>query len=156
MSRSSPLSPGSNGNRGRVYDDKKFFDSLKKQADSGKTLSDKQLNVIARFATKYKEAIPTFETLSGLLGIAAAPEAEKGEGDAAAAPQADNETGNLLKILAAVTEWEEPAKKGNRTFNDKTFYESLAKQAESGRQLSPKQIFALKKMANKYSGNKEE
>ena len=67
-----------------------------------------------------------------------------------------NETGNLLKVLAAVTEWEEPAKKGNRTFNDKTFYESLAKQAESGRTLSPKQLFALKKMANKYSGNKEE
>ncbi len=144
-------------NRGRVYDDKKFFDSLKKQADSGKTLSDKQLNVIARFATKYKDAVPTFETLSGLLGItaAAAPDAEKGEGEAAA-PQADNETGNLLKVLAAVTEWEEPAKKGSRTFNDKTFYESLAKQAESGRTLSPKQLFALKKMANKYSGNKEE
>jgi len=138
-------------NRGRVYDDKKFFDSLKKQADSGKTLSDKQLNVIARFATKYKDAIPAFETLTGLLGIV--PEGEKSE---AAAPEANSETSALLKILAAVTEWEEPAKKGSRTFNDKTFYESLAKQAESGRQLSPKQLFALKKMANKYSGNKEE
>ncbi|MFA6103964.1 MAG: type I DNA topoisomerase [Victivallaceae bacterium] len=140
-------------NRGRVYDDKKFFDSLKKQADSGKTLSDKQLNVIARFATKYKDAIPTFETLTGLLGIV--PEAGKSETDAAA-PEASSETSTLLKVLAAVTEWEEPAQKGNRTFNDKTFYESLAKQAEGGKQLSPKQLFALKKMANKYSGNKEE
>ena len=107
--------------------------------------------MIARFATKYKEAIPSFETLTGLLGIV--PEAEKSE---AAAPEANSETSALLKVLAAVTEWEEPAKKGSRTFNDKTFYESLAKQAESGRQLSPKQLFALKKMANKYSGNKEE
>jgi len=142
-------------NRGRVYDDKKFFDSLKKQAESGKTLSDKQLNVISRFAAKYKDAIPTINTLNELLGTP--PEAEGSAPAANAAGAEDsNETGTLLKILAAVTEWEEPVQKGSRTFNDKTFYESLAKQAESGRQLSPKQVFALKKMADKYSGKKEE
>ena len=111
--------------------------------------------MISRFAAKYKDAIPTIHTLNELLGTP--PEAEGSAPAANAAGAEDsNETGTLLKILAAVTEWEEPVQKGSRTFNDKTFYESLAKQAESGRQLSPKQVFALKKMADKYSGKKEE
>ncbi|MBR4956208.1 MAG: hypothetical protein IKZ31_00480 [Lentisphaeria bacterium] len=46
--------------------------------------------------------------------------------------------------------WAEPVKRGRFTFNDKDFYESLRGQFYNGKQLSPKQIAALQKLAAKY------
>ncbi len=128
--------------RGRTYDDKKFFNSLKKQAESGKLLSEKQLGVLRRFANKYQEQIADFETISAMLEI-----------DAKA--KSDNEPQNpevitLLEQLKQVTNWAEPTKKGKRVFDDKAFFESLDEQARGGKKLSPRQIGALKRLAKKY------
>jgi DNA topoisomerase-1 len=132
----------------RTYDDKKFFDSLKKQAESGKVLSDKQLLVMARFAAKYSEFIQDFDQLAASLNIPAATAPP-------AVPLAEQqEVTSLLNAMAAVTQWAEPVKKGGRTYDDKSFVDSIKKQFESGKQLSSKQLFALKKMAGKYV-NKE-
>ncbi len=133
--------------RGRIYDDKKFFESLKSQMESGKILSEKQLQVVARFATKYQQFIPEYEKVAEILNIQApAPAAE---GTAAPTPE-QNEVKAILDAMAAIETWEAPVKKGSRTFDDKTFFESLKKQSDAGKQLSPKQLFALKKMAGKY------
>ncbi len=130
--------------RGRTYDDKKFFDSIKKQAESGKKLSDKQMAVVGRFAVKYKDQLSNFDDISSRLGVTIE------EGEQGGALQ-DPEVLKLLETLSKVTKWAEPTKKGRRVYDDKVFYESLQRQADDGRKLSPKQVFALKKLAGKYS-----
>jgi DNA topoisomerase-1 len=132
--------------RGRTYDDKKFFTSLKKQAESGKVLSAKQLGVMNRFATKYKDKIENFSELCSLL------EVDPNAAEAAATPP-DPEVLAQLELLSKVTEWAEPTKKGKRVFDDKAFYESLDSQVRSGRTLSPRQLGALKRIVKKYSEN---
>jgi DNA topoisomerase I len=130
--------------RGRTYDDKKFFNSLKKQAESGKVLSEKQLGVMNRFATKYKDKIEKFTELCALL------EVDPNAAEAETAPPAP-EVLEQLELLSKVTQWAEPTKKGKRVFDDKSFYESLDNQARSGRTLSPRQLGALKRIVTKYS-----
>ena len=126
----------------RVYDDKKFFDSLKEQSESGRVLSERQIAALAKLMARYRESIADYEALVKELGVeAAAPQADAG---------AQEEVDRILKAFAEVKTWAEPEKKGRRVYDDKEFYESLAKQRATGRILSPKQSAALMKLAAKY------
>lgn len=141
--------------RGRFsYDDRKFFDSLRKQALSGRALSEKQLAALRKMAQKYRGELTDPALVDRVLGMeaAAAPAKEEGgaAGETAAAPVASPETERLLEGLKAVTQWAEPVKRGRFTYDDKAFYESLAKQYAAGRRFSEKQQAALAKMAAKY------
>ena len=141
--------------RGRFsYDDRKFFDSLRKQALSGRALSEKQLGALRKLAQKYRGELTDPALVDRVLGMeaAAAPAKEEGgaAGETAAAPVASPETERLLEGLKAVTQWAEPVKRGRFTYDDKAFYESLAKQYAAGRRFSEKQQAALAKMAAKY------
>ena len=85
--------------------------------------------------------------------VLGAPEAvvEDNNGEAvnsAAEPAADVTA--ALEILKQVTQWAEPVKKGRFTYDDKQFYDSIAKQYASGKALSPKQVAAINKLAEKY------
>jgi DNA topoisomerase-1 len=134
--------------RGRTYDDKKFLDSIRQQVESGKKLSDKQLAVVARFAVKYKDQLKDFDRIIAGLGV----QAEEQE-----AVAADPEVTKILEEMSKITQWAEPTKKGRRVYDDKEFYESIKRQAGEGKRLSPKQVFALKKLAGKYAkGQKQE
>ena len=128
-----------------AFDEAKFFKSLKKQALAGKMLSEKQLSVLKRMAVKYREQLTDAETVFKALQI---DTAELDSAAEKAAPVKD-----LLAKLAAVTTWEQPTKKGRFTFDDKKFYQSLAKQYSDGKTLSEKQVTALKKLADKYSAS---
>ncbi|HBC85508.1 MAG TPA: type I DNA topoisomerase [Lentisphaeria bacterium] len=140
--------PGA-GRGGRKFDDKKFILSIKSQLDGGRNLSPKQINAVKKLTTKYKEQLPSFADLSLKLSLDA-PSAPAGGGtDAAPAANAD-EIRDLLTSLSTVTAWEQPVKKGFRTFNDKSFYESLDKQFAAKGNLSVKQVAALKKLAGRY------
>ena len=126
----------------RVYDDKKFFDSLKEQSESGHVLSERQIAALAKLMVRYSESIPDCEPLLKELGVeAAVPQADAG---------AQEDVDRILKALSEVRTWAEPEKKGRRVYDDKEFYESLAKQRATGRILSPKQSAALMKLAAKY------
>ncbi len=127
----------------RTYDDEKFFNSLKRQMESGKALSEKQMNALRRIAAKYAEKTGEQEKLNSLLKLD-----ELHAQAAAGNPEAEQ----LLAQLANVTKWEEPVKKGKRTFDDKSFFESLQKQYQDRKSLSSKQVYALKKIAAKYAG----
>jgi len=131
--------------RGRVYDDKKFFSSLKRQINQGRLLSDKQMNAFKRMAAKYAETIPEGkDRITAILKL-----------DAIDAPGAnakpDPEVEKTLKSLESGINWAEPVKKGKRVYDDKEFFESLRDQYAKKRQLSSRQVFALKKMAAKYA-----
>ena len=126
--------------RGRVYDDAKFFKSVRDQALAGRTLSEKQREALAKLAAKYRTSLNEPDFVTGQLDAAPAP-----------APADADETAALLRQLRAVKAWAEPVKRGRITYNDKSFYESLAKQFAEGRQFSEKQIAALRKLAAKYA-----
>lgn len=135
--------------RGRTYDDKAFFESLKNQAESGRILSEKQLAALARIAARYRDGIRDYPSVAAALGSAddAVP-APSG------APQTDaaksGEAAKLLAALAGVRNWNPPEKRGRRTYDDRSFYQSLREQSESGRRLSDKQLAALRKLAERY------
>ncbi len=134
--------------RGRVYDDKKFFDSLKKQHDSGRALSDKQLSALGKMSSRYKDQIANFDEVCKVL--AAGPVAEQSEEAKAAASAASEEVDKILEALSKVEKWGEPVKKGRKTYDDKEFFDSLSKQRAAGKTLSDRQVGALKKMAGRY------
>ncbi|MBQ9502448.1 MAG: hypothetical protein IJU70_09855, partial [Lentisphaeria bacterium] len=129
-----------------VYDDKKFFDSLKKQALSGKVLSAKQNAALARLAKKYRGEITDPQLVDSILGISPGDEAP----EKAPEHQAPEETAALLQALSAVKTWEAPTKRGRFTVDDKKFFDSLNKQFKTKKVLSEKQTAALKKLAAKY------
>jgi DNA topoisomerase-1 len=129
----------------RTFDDQKFFNSLKKQMESGKALSEKQMNAFRRIASKYAEKTGQEEKLNSLLKL---------DEINAAAAAGNPEVEALLAQMANVTKWAEPVTKGKRTFDDKSFFESLKKQYNDRKTLSSRQIFALKKIAAKYAEKK--
>ncbi|MDD5698782.1 MAG: type I DNA topoisomerase [Victivallaceae bacterium] len=137
--------PVKRGNR--VYDDEKFITSFANQVDGGRTLSEKQLAVLGRLAVKYQTQIPDFPALCALLGIdpESSPEQENG-----LLSGQNPEAVELLAALEKVADWAKPVKKGRRVYDDREFIASLRSQAARGRILSPRQVSALKRTAQKY------
>ena len=129
----------------RVYDDKKFFTSLKDQVNAGRTLSDKQVAALLKLAARYSGSIPGYQQISAELG--GAPETA---GTEAVQPSSPAEADLLLEGLSQVKDWAEPVKRGRRVYDDKEFYESIQRQKKTGRVLSIKQVEALRKLAAKY------
>lgn len=132
------------GRRGRTFDDKKFFQSLNSQVESGRVLSDKQIDVLKKLAIKYRDSISDFNMVASELKIEEQPE------NNSANPGNQAEVEQLLAKLANVKEWAEPVKQGRRVYDDQAFYHSLSDQYNNGKTLSDKQIAALKKLADKY------
>ena len=124
----------------RVYDDKKFVNSLNDQIALGKRLSDKQVSFLNKLLGKYANQIPDFEEIKKDLNIDLPEETDV---DPCIEP--------ILEMMSNINEWAEPVKKGKREFNDKSFYDSLASQFKSNKSLSERQVSALKKMAARYA-----
>ena len=133
--------------RGRTFDDKKFFDSLRKQAETGKLLSDKQLEALGKIALRYREDISDYATIAKALNL---PEESEIAAENAESAVSQDDTAALLEELSKVVNWNPPERRGRRTFDDKAFYSSLAEQFGNGRKLSDKQLAALKKLAERY------
>jgi DNA topoisomerase-1 len=119
---------------------RKFIDSLAQQEASGRRLTPAQTAALDRALLRHAAVIPDFEQERQQLGISAEL--------AAAAP--DHESGPLLAVFQGVTTWREPVKRGKATYDDKAFFESLSRQFEQRRSLSPRQRFALGKMIFRY------
>ncbi len=132
--------------RGREFDDSKFFQSLKKQSEAGKSLSEKQLSALGRIFDKYEAQIGNAAGIRQFLGIP-----EKSEADNAASEKLRKQAEDLLNAFSKVQTWAEPVKRGRRVFDDKDFVASIRKQMEQGRTLSDRQLAALQKLAAKYS-----
>ena len=127
-----------------TFDDKKFFDSLKKQALSGKVLSDKQNAALCKLAVKYQSQLTDQNIVSSILGV------DFNSVQPGNTLRNTEEINTMLQALSAVKTWDAPVKKGRFTVDDKKFYTSLAKQFKEKNTLSEKQIAALKKLTDKY------
>ncbi len=105
--------------------EQKFADSVKAQFQRKGDLSPKQLLMLRRIAQPAAEA---------------------------AADRPDNEAParELLAALAAVKEWNEPVTRGKRTYDDRAFADSLARQLDDRHFLTERQFEALKRLVRGY------
>lgn len=150
--------------RGRVYDDKKFFESLKKQFDRSGTLTGKQTAALLKIAGKYfpdengRQTNASEKDSSVMSAVSGG--GPGGTGDrlrkaetlpASGADLPADKAKSLLASFEKITQWAEPVKRGARTYDDRAFVSSIREQFEKGKILSPKQLAALEKLAAKYS-----
>ena len=131
----------------RSYDDKRFFNSVKKSFEENQSISDRQFQALLGMARRYKAQLD--ETLIAQLPaefreVIEAPEEESHAGEA---------DPGLAFVFAALSkvEFAKPEGKGKRVFDEHKFFLSLQQQHDSGKALSEKQLAVLKRMAEKYS-----
>jgi DNA topoisomerase-1 len=157
----------------RTYDDGRFFKSLWRQADSGKALSDSQLQALLKIASRYAAKIQDYAELVTALGATIAP--AEGEHAAGQGAEANAEEGNadevatkriaiappseetlqkietLISMVKDIEQWRQPPPKaGRKNFDDQDFAKSLVSQYEQKGNLSDRQLNALRKMLVKY------
>lgn len=128
----------------RAFDEKKFFKSLENQNAAGKVLSDKQINVLKRMVAKYQKQLAEPSEIFKIMGME-----QTAEPVDAQTPQLN--TQEMLNVLSQVRNWAEPVKHGRFAFDEKKFYQSVAQQFADGKQLSDKQLNAIKKIYDKYT-----
>lgn len=139
----------------RVYDDCKFIASIRDQIEEGKKpVSERQWNALLLLAARYVPQIPGLLEKAEAFGVRKQIETHMQALDHAATEgKAGPEESDieLLAALATVT-FEEPVRRGRRTFNDRRFYDSLKSQVVEGSRLSAAQQAALAKLVVKYAG----
>ena len=119
----------------------KFLSSLKKQAEQGRTLSEKQFAILARMVCESGDDESLKELKARL-----APYVPGG----ASGQPADPSLPGLMAMADEITAWREPVKRGKRTFDDHEFADSLKGQFARRKTLTPRQVAALKKMILSY------
>ena len=124
----------------KVYDDREFCASLRNQVNGGKRLSPAQIAYLDKILRKYAKQIPDFEKQAEALGMAAEPPAP-----------AEGHLEEILALFDAVKEWRPATTRKGRTWDDREFLNSLKTQFAQRKQLSFKQVSALKRMAVSYA-----
>lgn len=142
--------PVADPKRKRVFDSKKFVESIRDQAQAGRALSDKQVQAMARLAEHYMGAHPILKTLLENAGLTV--ESSGTSKREVISDEQKPEIISMIQALQAVTAWAEPVKRGRRTFDDKEFFESVKSQFSDTGRLSPRQVAALAKMTARYAG----
>lgn len=120
----------------KVYDDREFCASLRSQVNGGKRLSPAQIAYLDKILRKYAPQIPDFEKHVEALGMAAEPPAP-----------AEGHLEEILALFDAVKEWRPATTRKGRTWDDHEFLNSLKTQFAQRKQLSFKQVSALKRLA---------
>ncbi len=134
--------------KGKVYDDRKFFQSLKKQRDQGRNLSAPQLKALKQLALRYREQIPALDQLLAEHNI----EAKAGEkgGPEELSSEEKEKINKLMALTEQISEWKPARKVRGRTYDDRQFVESLRQQWHTRGSLSSRQLAALRKTIGKY------
>ena len=138
----------------RVYDDGKFFRSILKQAEASRSLTPSQASAVLKLASKYAAVIPGYAELVGEMAGNVAGDA--GTTAVAAAGVPKEECAALMAEAAAISNWQEPVKRGRRVYDDKEFVESLREQFARRGTLTERQVAALRRVLEKYNGGGQE
>ncbi len=125
----------------KVYDDREFCGSLRNQVGGGKRLSAAQIAYLDKIVRKYAKQIPDFEAQAETLGLGAEPPVPS-----------EGHLDEILALFDAVKEWRPATTRKGRTWDDREFLGSLKTQFAQRRQLSFKQVSALKRLTAVYAG----
>ena len=123
----------------RVFDDRKFFESLRDQVTGGRGLTVNQAGYLDKLVFKYADQIPDFEAQARELQL----DRPVADGDPNAGP--------LLELMRGITTWKPPVQRGKMTWDDKAFFDSLDRQFRIKKVLTIRQSAALKKMVRRYA-----
>lgn len=135
--------------RGKVkYDDRKFFQSLKKHKESGRNLSPAQRKALVRLARRYQEQIADFSDLNKRYDLTSQENGQSGE--STMSQEEKEKTERLISLLDHITEWKEPRQVRGRTFDDREFTESIKRQWREKATLTSRQISALRRLISHY------
>ncbi|MBP5182333.1 MAG: hypothetical protein J6331_04820, partial [Lentisphaeria bacterium] len=151
----------------RTYDDKRFFSSVLKAFESGKTITAKQWEALLRLAVKYEDQLTGLaaeaaeKAFSKELDAARAQSRERSEKAAEAKKQREDacvqeevsKFQELFRVMDRI-KWEPSERRG--AFDEKKFYTSLKQQNAQGKMFSPKQLAVLTRLAVKYRSRMEE
>ncbi len=127
--------PVKDGNR--LYDDRKFYESIREQGESGKTLSEKQLKFLVQMVLQYADQIPNAVSILREEGLAGSV--------ASTVDKADPE---LVKYAFDAIE--------RVGMKENPFIKSLRDQYAHNRPLSIKQFIILVKALGENIGNSPE
>ncbi|MFH0953451.1 MAG: type I DNA topoisomerase [Verrucomicrobiota bacterium] len=128
----------------RTYSDQKFAQSIRKQLEEGKPISERQGIALKKLLCRYKEQLPEFDRVGAELGITRELEV------LCAPPEPPRpETIRKLELLKPL-QFREARQVGKKVFDDRVFVESLRRQVESGRALSPNQVHYLDRVFVRY------
>ena len=119
----------------------RFLSSVREQAEHGRSLTRKQLSIVARAILEKIDGHPDEEEVRTKLAEFADPVEPKAS-DAAA--------GEMLEMLKSVKEFRSPTRFGKRVYDDKSFFDSLTAQYARRHTLSDRQIVALKRVVKAY------
>ena len=119
-----------------------FLKSLREQVERGRGLSPKQFTVLAKAIGENASALDDCEEVRAKL-VEFVP-------GGFSTIETDPAVPDLLKLMASVTEWREPARKGKKVYDDKGFVDSLSEQYKRRHSLSPRQVMALRRVAVAY------
>lgn len=119
---------------------RRFLTSLKNQAKSGRSLTQRQIAAVDGAFLAALPTLPDGNALATRFGISS-------DGKV---PEPDSESPALLAALEGVTNWNPPVKRGRRTFDDHEFFASVKEQFARKGSLSDKQRAALRRMASRY------
>lgn len=119
----------------RTYDDEKIVQSVREKFEEDGKITARQQQMIFRIACKYIDQMPQ-EVIDAL-------KLEKPE-----APR--TETGRKVALLEEI-DFDEPVKRGRRTYDDGKFVQSLKQQVQGGKRLSERQVSALDALLIKYA-----
>jgi len=118
-----------------------FVNSLRDQSTRGRKLSERQIGALDRIITRNAAQFEDFETIRVNFGLV--QEEQK-------MSEPDNESPLLIEMLKQVTTWQAPVTRGERTFNDEEFFNSLAKHYARQQALSPRQRSAMTRLVFRY------
>ncbi len=124
----------------KIYDDKEFCASLRTQVGGGKRLSPAQIAYLDKILRKYAKQIPDFEKQAEALGMGAEPPSPP-----------EGHLDEILALFDSVKEWRPATTRKGRTWDDREFLNSLKTQFAQRKQLSFKQVSALKRLAVAYA-----
>jgi DNA topoisomerase-1 len=126
--------------RKRVYDDRIFYGSLRDQVESGRRLTDNQSHHLDRLLQKYAGHVSDYDARAARWGL-----------NTEAVAAADPATGPLVELARSIKDWKAPVQRGKRVWDDREFVDSLSRQFEGKKSLSPRQVMALKKLLRRYA-----
>ncbi|HBM16270.1 MAG TPA: type I DNA topoisomerase [Lentisphaeria bacterium] len=135
---------------GRVFDDKKFFESVQRQYKKNKAITAKQFSALLRLLNKYSSQITDFDNFVAKFNL------KKDLNDLSAQIEEENEKREqlseeraesviIMKSVLSIIRSSDLIP--NHSFDEKAFVESLNEQIQNNRPLSSKQIYVLKRIA---------
>ena len=137
----------------KKYDDARFINSMRDRHEKGKALTERQwgafLFTISKYAAQHPEMTALLEKYGYLDKVRAIQESASSEPEIIQEPVAP-EVQALLKAMEGIT-YNQPRKRGGKTYDDEKFVKSLRAHCDSGRALSVPQTMALLRIAANYS-----